>query len=192
MLLPLALWAAPARAQIERHSLPPLPGDRHGRARARRRACAANARRAANASGRSRRSAPPVYSPGTGQAGSPLPTDLWRGLDADALAKLIAAAPLPSSSPTLANLMARALATGAESGGAEVAIRLSALERAGRMEEAVRLLSGAAQAGEPGASARYATALFAVGRDEEACEVPLAARARNGRKRRARRSAPRS
>ena len=118
--------------------------------------------------------APPVDSPGAGQAGSPLPTDLWRGLDADALVKLIAAAPLPSASPTLANLTSRALATGAESGGAEVAIRLAALERAGRMEEAVRLLSGAAQPGEPGASARYATALFAVGRDEEACEVPLA------------------
>ena len=173
MLLPLALWAAPVRAQIERHSLPPLPGDGtsepapgEGLARP----VPGGQQMPPAAAGE----APPVYSPGAGQAGSPLPTDLWRGLDADALAKLIAAAPLPSPSPTLANLMARALATRAESGGAEVAIRLAGLERAGRMEEAVRLLSGAAQAGEPGAAARYATALFAVGRDEEACEVPLA------------------
>lgn len=174
MLLPLALWATPAPAQIERHKLAPLPEESTavpapGDGLARPMPGGQQGPPVAPAE------APPRHSPGTGHAGSPLPPDLWRGLDADALTKLIAAAPLPSSSPTLAGLMGRALDTGAESGGAEVAIRLGALERAGRMEEAVRLLSAAAQAGEPGASARYATALFAVGRDEEACEVPLQA-----------------
>jgi hypothetical protein len=115
--------------------------------------------------------APPPYA--SDQSAGALPSDVWRGVQPEALKQLLTAAPLPSPSPTLAAVIARALAAGADSGGADAAIRLDALERAGRMEEAVQLLSGAAQAGEPGAAARYATALFAVGRDEEACEVPL-------------------
>lgn len=164
MLAPLALSAAPAQAQVERRELAPLPGAGAIEQRV------PGAQQIAPASPGEM---PPASGPGFEQPGSPLPGDLWRGLQPQVLQQLLAAAPLPSPSPTLATLIGSALAAGAESGGAEIAIRVGALERAGRVEEVVRLLSGAAQAEEPGATARYAVALLAAGRDDEACALKL-------------------
>jgi len=170
MLLPLALSTVPARAQIERHKLAPLPGVDAALP-------APSGAPEQRGPGLNISPAPPgevpASFPGNAQPGSPLPADLWRGLEPEALKKLLTAVPLPSSSPTLAILIGRALAAGTESGGADSGIRVEALLRAGRVEEAVMLLAGAAQGGAPGAAARYAVALFAAGRDEEACEVPL-------------------
>ncbi|MEX1059438.1 MAG: hypothetical protein WED13_00285, partial [Methyloceanibacter sp.] len=109
MLLPLALSAVPARAQIERHELPPLPG------------VGAAPPEAGDAADQpapggqpiapaSPGEAPPASSPGFAQPGSPLPPDLWRGLEPEVLQRLLAAAPLPSPSPTLASLIGSALA----------------------------------------------------------------------------------
>src|SRR5712691_2759378 len=162
MPAPLALSAAPAQAQVERHELAPLPGAGAIEQRA------PSARQIGLAG-----EVPPASSPGFEQSGSPLPDDLWRWFQPKVLQQLLAAAPLPSPSPTLATLIGSALAVGAESGGAEIAIRVGALERAGRVEEVVRLLSGAAQAEEPAAAARYAVALLATGRDDEACALKL-------------------
>jgi hypothetical protein len=169
MLVPLALSAVPARAQIERHELPPLPG------------VDAAAPAPGGPAGQPVPGMQPIAPPGPDatpfanssgfdQQSSALPDDLWRGLQKETLQKLLAAAPLPSPSPVLAALIGRALATG---GGAEAGIRVDALERTGQVEDAVVVLGGAAQAGEPGVGARYAVALLAAGRDEEACEVPL-------------------
>jgi hypothetical protein len=106
---------------------------------------------------------------------TPLPPGVWNGVDAASFAKLVAGAPLPSSSPVLENLIARVLAADPPADGAEVALRVDALEKAGRAQEMVTLLRQSAQAGEPGAEARYALALISVGRDEEACGLRLGA-----------------
>jgi hypothetical protein len=103
---------------------------------------------------------------------SPLPTDLWNGTAAPALEQLLNNVVLPSSSPALATLIARALAQGASS-GAELGVRLSALAKAGRVDQEIALLGVAMQAGEPGAAALYATALLEAGRDDEACAVAI-------------------
>ncbi len=79
----------------------------------------------------------PTPSAGTG-AGA-LPQDLWRGLDPGALRALIEKAPLPSPSPTLAGLTARALVTGAAHDEAEREARAAGLRRAGRMAELAEL-----------------------------------------------------
>src|SRR5262245_58523965 len=59
---------------------------------------------------------PPTPTPGAGESRgeSALPPDLWRGLDASAMQSLLAQVPIPSSSPALASLLARALATSPE------------------------------------------------------------------------------
>ena len=106
---------------------------------------------------------------------SALPYDLWRGVDAAALERLLDATPLPSPSPTLAALIARALA--ADDGGeANLALRAAALQRAGRVEETISLLGKSPGVSGPGLEARYAMALFAAGRESEACAVDLGAR----------------
>jgi hypothetical protein len=188
MLVPLALSAVPARAQIERRELAPLPGV--GAAEPEPAAPAGRSRsRLENGAAAPDRAPPPAFGPAIVGEGSPLPGDVWRGLDPDTMQKLLAAAPLPSPSPTLAMLIGNALAAGAEGGGPEIALRVEALERAGRVEDAVKLLGGAAEAQEPGASGRYAVALIAAGREDEACglalgRAPEAARA-NGEAKRA-------
>jgi hypothetical protein len=114
---------------------------------------------------------PQVPQIGGGEPGeSALPLDAWRGLDASALERLLARAPLPSSSPSLATLMARTLAIdpSGESGEA----RLAALERAGRVEELIGALQAPAAQTAPDAT-RYALALLALGREEEACTTDL-------------------
>jgi hypothetical protein len=103
---------------------------------------------------------------------SALPYDLWRGVDAKALERLLAATPLPSPSPALANLTARALAVEDQGAGEDLAPRVAALERAGRVAEIVELLSrGSVQ--DPHLAGPYAIALFAAGREDDACQVPL-------------------
>jgi len=102
---------------------------------------------------------------------SPLPYDVWRGVDAAALERLLAASPLPSPSPALATLIARALATGDPASGQGLALRIAALQRAGRVAEEVELLDRAVAANDPGALGRYALALLASGREDDACEV---------------------
>jgi hypothetical protein len=107
---------------------------------------------------------------------SALPYDLWRGVDSAALERLLDATPLPSPSPTLAALIARALA--ADDGGeANLALRAAALQRAGRVEETISLLGRSPGVNRPGLEARYTMALFAAGREGEACAVDLGARA---------------
>jgi hypothetical protein len=102
-----------------------------------------------------------------------LPYDLWRGVDAPSLERLLAATPLPSPSPALATLLARALAAGDQANGADLALRVSALERAGRVVEAAELLARAAETNEPRILGRYALALLALGRQDDACEVHI-------------------
>ena len=103
---------------------------------------------------------------------SALPYDLWRGVDAAALERLLDATPLPSPSPTLAALIARALAAD-DGGNGNLALRAAALQRAGRVEETISLLGKSPGASGPGLEARYAMALFAAGREAEACAVDL-------------------
>jgi hypothetical protein len=88
------------------------------------------------------------------------------------LERLLAAAPLPSPSPVLAGLIARALAGGDQPSGEEIVLRVSALERAGRVAEATELL-GRAGAHEPRLLGPNALALLASERVDEACEVQL-------------------
>ncbi|XSG82069.1 MAG: hypothetical protein ACPW61_13510 [Methyloligella sp. ZOD6] len=104
---------------------------------------------------------------------SPMPADVWSDVDGATLQRLLSGANLPSSSPALSNLIARALAADPPRGGQETAIRVSALERAGRAEEIVQLLGPAAQSGDPGIAARYGLALLAADRDQEACSLNL-------------------
>ena len=104
----------------------------------------------------------------------PLPADLWQGVDAEALRQLLSGIALPSTSPTLADLIARALAIDS-GGGRELAVKVGALERAGRVQELATLLGQAAGGDNPGASARYALALLALGRKEEACGIDVGA-----------------
>ena len=103
---------------------------------------------------------------------SALPYDLWRGVDAVALERLLDATPLPSPSPTLAALIARALAAD-DGGNGNLALRAAALQRAGRVEETNSLLGKSPGVSGPGLEARYAMALFAAGREAEACAVDL-------------------
>ena len=103
---------------------------------------------------------------------SALPYDLWRGVDAVALERLLDATPLPSPSPTLAALIARALAAD-DGGNGNLALRAAALQRAGRVEETISLLGKSPGVSGPGLEARYAMALFAAGREAEACAVDL-------------------
>ena len=118
--------------------------------------------------------APPSIAPQASEAAeSPLPYDLWRGVDAAALKQLLAATPLPFPSPVLATLIARALVAGDQTGGEEVLLRVDALERAGRVTEAVDLLRRAVESNDPGALGRYALALLASRREDDACEVRL-------------------
>ena len=83
---------------------------------------------------------------------------------------LLAQVPIPSASPALASLLARALATSPVGSGSEMEVRIAALERAGRVNELIDML---AQANEPRALAAYALALLAAGRNDEACAVQL-------------------
>ena len=160
LLLLLALQpslnSSNASAQVERKELPAIPGTESV---------------APSAPDR-----PQILSPsagtGTSAQASPLPSDLWNGTDAPALEKLLSGVSLPSPSPALATLIARALALGA-SNGTELGVRLNALAKAGRIDQEIALLAGAMQAGEPGAAALYAMALLEAGRDEEACAVAI-------------------
>jgi len=160
LLLLLALQpslnSSNASAQVERKELPAIPGTES---------------EAPSAPDR-----PQILSPsagtGTSAQASPLPSDLWNGTDAPALEKLLSGVSLPSPSPALATLIARALALGA-SNGTELGVRLDALAKAGRIDQEIALLAGAMQAGEPGAAALYAMALLEAGRDEEACAVAI-------------------
>lgn len=83
---------------------------------------------------------------------------------------------MPSSSPALASLLARALATSPEGGG-ETIVSIAALERAGRVNELIDLLG---QSNEPHALAAYALALLAAGRTEDACAMQLDSRGQAG------------
>ncbi|HVQ11788.1 MAG TPA: hypothetical protein VMS19_07775 [Methyloceanibacter sp.] len=103
------------------------------------------------------------------QGDSALPPDLWRGLDGSAIQRLLGQVPMPSTSPALASLLARALAASPE-GGSDASVRIAALERAGRVNELIDMLG---QTNEPGAP--YALALLAAGRTEDACAVQLGA-----------------
>jgi len=93
------------------------------------------------------------------------------------LARLLAQVPIPSPSPALASLLARALATNPEGAGGEAAMRVAALEWAGRVNELTEMLQSLAEANEPGAAASYALALLAAGRTEDACEAQLSSEA---------------
>lgn len=82
-------------------------------------------------------------------------------------------APLPSPSPVLAGLTARALATGDPADEEEALLRIEALRKAGRIDEAVAVSEKAARTGAPALLAAYALTLLASGRADEACEVNL-------------------
>lgn len=120
-----------AKAQgIERSALPPLPG------------AAASGLAEGNPSQPGIAASPDLVPQGSapGQAETPLPGDLWRGVDAEALQRLVAAVPLPSPSPTLAALLARVLAASPSNDPRELDIRAAALRKAGRVEELTALI----------------------------------------------------
>jgi hypothetical protein len=156
LALPPSLNSSDAAAQVERQELPAIPGT--------------------ESESPSAPSRPQVLSPGvatgTSAQESPLPSDLWSATDAPALERLLNGVNSPSPSPVLATLIARALAQGAGD-GSELAIRLNALAKAGRIDEETALLGGAMQAREPGAAALYATALLEAGRADEACAIAI-------------------
>jgi hypothetical protein len=118
---------------------------------------------------------PPTQMP---EAGAPqdggMPSDAWQGLDAGEMETLLARAPMPLPSPALADALAKALAAGFPRDRREMAVRVQALERSGRVAELVELLRGSTQSGEPAALTRYALALLASGRDDEACGAAAA------------------
>jgi hypothetical protein len=170
-------------AQVERRELPVLQGE------------PASSKDSKGTADAPVQISPPLLSPpppslardiGRAPAGSTLPRDLWRGLDAAAMERLLGGLPLPSPSPTLARLIATTLATGATGESQDLAVRIAALERAGRVEELLELLRGPAAEGEPGGSPTYALALLAQGRSDEACAIdvkPTAAEGNGGARR---------
>jgi hypothetical protein len=158
----------PALAQVERRELPVLQGK--ALAPADEGPATRSAPPAKNWSPGLQPSAP-AQSAGAAQGESALPPDLWRGLDGSALARLLAQVPIPSASPALASLLARALATNPEGAGSETAMKITALEWAGRVNELIEMLQSLAN--EPRAHARYALALLAADRTEDACAVQL-------------------
>jgi hypothetical protein len=157
LALPPSLNSSEATAQVERRELPVIPGT-EGEAPA----------------PPSRPRVPlPSARPGDGLAQeSPLPSDLWRGIDAPALGRLLSGVSLPSPSPTLATLIARSLSQSANVGD-ELAVRLNALSKSGRVDQEIALLEGAMEAGEPGAAALFAAVLLEAGRQDEACAVGI-------------------
>jgi hypothetical protein len=136
----LLLWSlSPAAAQdVERNELPPLPGAEP------------------SGVGQAQPAAPalpaaPTLTPqfsDSDTAASPLPQDLWRGVDVEELQGLISAVTLPSPSPTLAGLIARALAASPPNDPRELEIRAAALRKAGRVAE-LSALTGAPEEGRP-------------------------------------------
>jgi len=164
--LPLPLCAAAVAQSVQRTELPPLTG-----------AAAPDQNQAGPAPPAFPGfPVPPAFAPparGPAAATSPLPYDVWRGVDAAMLERLLTAAPLPSPSPALATLIARVLSTGEPASGPDLALRIDALQRSGRVVEEVEVLGRAVEANEPGALGRYALALLASGREDDACEVRL-------------------
>jgi hypothetical protein len=156
----------PAAAQVERRQIPVLRGEARPQVDEGRVAPAA-------APPTEWTPGPQTYAPallqnsGSARGESALPSNLWRGLEGSALAHLLAQVPIPSRSPALASLLARALATNPE-GASETAMRVAALEWAGRVNELIDMLG---QSNEPGVAVSYAMALLAAGRTEDACAV---------------------
>ena len=107
LLLPLSSpiltkWSQARAQDVERSELPPLPG-----------AAAPDLNQTQPSPPTTPDLAPPPpFAPapsGPVSGTSPLPYDVWRGVDTAALERLLAAASLPSSSPALARLIAREL-----------------------------------------------------------------------------------
>jgi hypothetical protein len=158
LLLPTAL-----AAQVERSDLPPLPG------------IDATDPVQENAAPPGASALPfPPQTKGSSLPGSVLPPDLWRGADTEAMQKLLAAVRLPSPSPMLAVLIARALGVDTENRGPELVVRAEALKKAGQVEQVASVLARQASSKAPRAAARYVLALLALGREEEACAFKLA------------------
>jgi hypothetical protein len=170
----------PALAQIERRQLPVLQGESPPQIDEGRSGFSGQ-HPPKNWNSFVRPPAPPLGA-GESPGESALPPDLWRGLDAGAMQRLLTQVPMPSSSPALASLLARALATGAEVSGGEMTVKIAALERAGRVNELIDMLG---QANEPDALVAYALALLAAGRNDEACAVEFGAGAAEGLAKRA-------
>src|SRR5262249_24680460 len=151
-------WA-PASAQVERRQLPMLQGETPAQTE--------------QVPATLAPAPPPVWDPRSetyapalpegppaGQDESALPPALWRGLEGSALTRLLAQVPIPSASPALAGLLAPALTTNPEGTGGETAMRVAALEWAGRVNELIEMLQSPAQAVEPGIAAPHAMALL--------------------------------
>lgn len=129
-----------ARAQaVERSELPPLSG-----------AAPPNLGEERPSAPTSALPAPPSPVPGTGAGAdaSALPYDLWRGVDAEELQRLLTSVALPSHSPTLAGLVARVLAASSPNDPRELELRAAALRKAGRIEE-LNALMGTSEEGGP-------------------------------------------
>lgn len=110
--------------------------------------------------------------------GSGLPYELWRGLDAGAFEKLLAAIEIPPRSHALHGLWRRLMTAEPHPAGAnpqEVmkfeALRLEARYRSGLPIDASSLAAyqGAQGAGDPAIAAIAARGALAEGRDDEAC-----------------------
>ena len=144
----LSLPESQLRAQdVERSELPPLPGaaspDPGG--------VSPSAPPLADFPSPPPLGAPPpslVPETGPGIDTSALPDDLWRGIDAEALQRLLQAVPLPAPSPVLAGLVARVLAASPPSDPRELEVRAAALRKAGRIDELTALI-GAPEDGPP-------------------------------------------
>ena len=107
--------------------------------------------------------------------GSGLPFELWRGLTADGVEKLIAQIEIPPRSPALHNLWKRLITAdvtppaGATSDGKFSALRLEALYRSGLAKEAATELAKQPAASDPLTAMLAARNELASGNSDKAC-----------------------
>jgi hypothetical protein len=118
--------------------------------------------------------------------GSGLPFELWRGLTAESVEKLISQLEIPPRSPALHNLWKRLITadvTPASGGAADskfTALRLEALYRSGLAKEAAAELAKQPAAADPLLAMLSARNELASGNTQRACEIAQQAAALKG------------
>lgn len=109
--------------------------------------------------------------------GSGLPFELWRGLTADGIEKLISQIEIPPRSPALHNLWKRLITAdvtppaGATSDGKFTALRLEALYRSGLAKEATAELAKQGAPSNPLIALLMARNELASGNSDKSCEI---------------------
>ncbi len=109
--------------------------------------------------------------------GSGLPFELWRGLTADAIEKLVSQIEIPPRSPALHGLWKRLITadvtppSGASSDGKFTALRLEALYRSGLAKDATAELAKQPANADPLTALLSARNELASGNSDKACEI---------------------